>query len=52
MTEIFDCVRNSSLALAGSPFGSANKCVSDFAIAPSKFLALSIGLVKKIVIEK
>jgi len=32
-------VRNSSPALAGSPFGSANKCVSDFAIASSKFLA-------------
>ena len=35
-------VRNSSLAFAGSPFGSANKCVSDFAIALSKFLA-SLG---------
>ena len=34
-------VRNSSLALASLPFGSA-KCVSDFAIAPSKFLA-SLG---------
>ncbi|CAD7768554.1 hypothetical protein FHEFKHOI_00321 [Candidatus Methanoperedenaceae archaeon GB50] len=26
----------------GSPFGSPNRCISDFAITPSKFLA-SLG---------
>ena len=45
-------VRNSSLALAGSPFGSANRCVSDFAIALSKFLAsLGTSYVRKTLSE-